>query len=100
MIKELNYPLLSKRNRFPYHQYIYRFEDGCVGFHQIIFYQVMQTESSIKKILKYDLESIRLTIIAGLDNSFEKPSVFEKWKWLANEYNKLAIDEKYRNLIH
>jgi hypothetical protein len=97
LLKRLNYPLLAKYNRYPYHQYLYRFDDGCVGFHQIIFYQVMQSVPTFVLALKKDLSIIRHNIIEGLDNSFERPDVFIKYKWLADQYNKLIILEK--NLI-
>jgi hypothetical protein len=92
LLKELNYPLEIKKDRFLYHQYIERYEDGCVGFHQMIYYQVidswaeMTSERMIESLIK-----VRRTIINGLDNSFENPDVFEKYKWLKDQYNKLII---------
>ncbi|MFC2118154.1 hypothetical protein ACFLSY_05895 [Bacteroidota bacterium] len=96
LLKELNYPLDTKRNRYPYHQYVDRFEDGCVGFHQMIYYQVMEswTEMTVEK-LTTSLEKVRKVIINGLDSSFEKPEVFEKYKWLKDQYNKLIIIEDF-----
>lgn len=96
LLKELNYPLDTKRNRYPYHQYIYRFEDGCVGFHQMIYFQVMEswTEMTAEK-LTASLEKVRKVIVNGLDSSFEKPDVFEKYKWLKEQYNKLIILKDY-----
>ena len=92
LIRELNYPIETKRNRFPYHQYIDRFEDGCIGFHQMIYYQVIEswTEMTSEKMID-SLAKVRKTIINGLDNSFENPDVFEKYKWLKEQYNKLII---------
>lgn len=92
LIRELNYPLETKRKRYPYHQYIERFEDGCVGFHQMIYYQVMDSwvEMTVDK-MKSSLNNIRKVIIDGLDSSFENPDVFHKYKWLMNQYNKLII---------
>jgi len=92
LLKELNYPLKTKRNRYPYHQYIHRFDDGCVGFHQMQYYQVMQSwkELTIDN-LTTSLDKVRKTIIKGLDNSFEKPEVFAKYKWLKKQYHKLII---------
>lgn len=53
LIKELNYPIENKKDRYPYHQYINRFDDGCVGFHQMIYYQVLNSWSEMKpEILK------------------------------------------------
>ena len=92
LIKHLKYPLEAKRDRYPYHHYLNRFEDGCVGFHQMIHYQVIESWSEMTdEKLKANLESARKTIIDGLDSSFEKPEVFEKYKWLQDQYDKLII---------
>ncbi len=92
LLKQLNYPLETKRNRYPYHQYLERFNDGCVGFHQMIYFQVIEswTEMTNEK-LKISLGKIRKVIVNGLDTSFENPIVFEKFKWLKEQYNKLII---------
>ena len=83
LIKELNYPLEYKKHRYLYHQYINRFEDGCVGFHQMVYYQVVEswTEMTREK-LTTRLGNIRKVIINGLDASFENPAIFEKYMWL------------------
>lgn len=96
LLNELNYPLKSKKNRFPYHQYIDRFEDGCVGFHQMIYFQVLESwvEMTPEKLMK-SLDKVRKVIVNGLDSSFEKPDVFEKFKWLKEQYNKLIILEDF-----
>ena len=103
LIKELNYPIETKRNRFPYHQYVDRFEDGCIGFHQMIYYQVVEswTEMTSEKMID-SLAKVRKTIIHGLDTSFESPDVFEKYKWLKEQYNKLIIltDFDFKNKTH
>lgn len=92
LIKQLNYPLETKRDRYPYHQYINRFDDGCVGIHQMNYYQVIQNSTQItQEKLVENLDKIRKVIIAGLDLSFEKTQVYEKYKWLANQYEKLII---------
>jgi len=92
LIKELNYPIDTKRNRYPYHQYITRFSDGCVGFHQMIYFQVIESwiEMTPEKLAS-SLESIRKVIVKGLDASFENPDVYEKYKWLKEQYNDLII---------
>jgi len=92
LISKLNYPICSKRERYPYHQYLNRFEDGCVGFHQMIYYQVLQSWIKMdEKQLKEDLEKIRYTIINGLDSTFEEPEIFEKYFWLKKQYDELII---------
>lgn len=92
LIKELNYPLEAKRNRYPYHQYLTRDKDGCVGFNQLKYFEVIQSWTEMKEdILKDALDKIRKVIIEGLDYSFELPSVHSKYQWLKNEYNNLII---------
>jgi hypothetical protein len=92
LIKELNYPLEAKRNRYPYHQYLTRDKDGCVGFNQLKYFEVVQSWTEIKEdILKDALDKTRNVIIDGLDFSFELPSVHSKYHWLKNEYNSLII---------
>jgi len=96
LIKELNYPIETKRNRYPYHQYVNRFDDGCVGFHQMIYYQVIEswTEMTKEKLIE-SLNKVRKVIVNGLDTTFENPDVFEKYKWLKEHYNKLIILEDF-----
>lgn len=92
LIKQLNYPLETKKDRYPYHQYINRFDDGCVGIHQMNYYQVVQNSTEIThEKLTDSLNKIRKVIISGLDLSFEKTQVYEKYRWLANQYEKLII---------
>lgn len=92
LIKELNYPSLAKRDRYGYNQYLQRYEDGCVGFHQMIYYSVIQSWVKMTPIiLKDNLDKIRRVIIQGLDSNFEHRDVFEKFKWLKEEYNRLII---------
>jgi len=96
LIKELNYPLEYKRNRYPYHQYLLRFDDGVVGFHQLQYYEVMQswTEMPAERLTE-KLDTIRGVLIKGLDGSFERPDVFEKYRWLKEQYEKLIILDQY-----
>jgi hypothetical protein len=92
LIEQLNYPFESKSDRYPYHQYLERFDDGCVGLHQMIYYQVIQNwEEMTSETLAESLEKVRKVIINGLDSSFESPDVFEKYKWLKEQYNNLII---------
>lgn len=96
LLKELNYPIETKRNRYPYHQYVDRFSDGCVGFHQMIYYQVLEswTKMTEEKLIE-SLKKVRRVIVAGLDSTFEKPDVFEKYNWLKEQYNRLIILEDF-----
>lgn len=92
LISNLNYPIDTKKNRYPYHQYLQRFEDGCVGFHQMKYFEVigssdLQNQYNIKdKLIK-----IRKTIISGLDDHFESADTYDKYIWLKKEYDKLII---------
>lgn len=96
LLKELNYPIETKRNRYPYHQYVDRFDDGCVGFHQMIYYQVIESWTKMtKEKLIESLGKVRKVIVGGLDTTFENPDVFEKYKWLKEQYNKLIILEDF-----
>lgn len=92
LLNELNYPIETKGNSYPYHQYLERYDDGCVGFHQLIYYQVIESWIEMTpELLTESLSKVRKVIINGLDSSFEKPEVFEKFKWLKEQYNKLII---------
>lgn len=92
LIQKLNYPLEAKRNRYPYHQYLERYEDGCVGFHQMIYFQVIESwREMTNEKLKESLNIIRKVIVKGLDTSFENPGVYEKYIWLKTQYNNLII---------
>lgn len=100
ILKMLNYPIETKRNRYPYHQYVDRFDDGYVGFHQMIYFQVMQSSSNLTiENLIIRLNEIRKVIVDGLDLSFENPDVFEKYKWLKDQYNKLIIFDDFESKV-
>lgn len=95
LLEKLNYPLIRKSDRYPYHQYLNRFEDGCVGFHQLIFFQVVQSWVEMgEDILASNLLKAKKTIINGLDENFEYPHIFSKYEWLKEQYQKLYIDDK------
>lgn len=92
LLNMLNYPIESKRNSYPYHQYLNRYRDGCVGFHQLIYYQVIESWTEMTpQLLAQSLCKVRKVIVRGLDSSFEKPEVFEKFKWMKEQYNNLII---------
>ncbi|MES2575233.1 MAG: hypothetical protein V4572_09845 [Bacteroidota bacterium] len=92
LLEKLNYPLEEKRRRYPYHQYLNRFDDGCVGFHQMIYYQVLQNSSHLSnRNLKAQLKKIKKTIIDGLDDHFESAETYQKYAWLKKQYEELAI---------
>ncbi|MEP3228086.1 MAG: hypothetical protein ABJN61_11645 [Flavobacteriaceae bacterium] len=92
LINKLNYPMMGKKERYPYHQYLRRFDDGCFGFHQMMYFQVLQNwpEISADDLIS-GLKKIKETIVNGLDTSFEYPDVFEKYIWLKEQYNDLII---------
>ena len=94
LIKKLNYPLKEKNNRYPYHQYVYRFSDGCVGFHQMIYFQVTQSWTEFPNDIKLLLKKAKNVIVSGLDQSFEMPDIYNKYLWIKNEYKNLIILDK------
>lgn len=97
LIGKLNYPLKTKRDRYPYHQYLTRFEDGCLGFHQLIILQVMDSlkDGLFLEMFKEEEESVlnkvRNVILNGLNNNYENITVFSKYIWLKDEFNDLTI---------
>ena len=101
LIQRLNYPITSKHERYPYHQYIFRFEDGCVGFHQMIYFQVLQNSPFLDSLkLTRELKKVRKTIITGLDANFEQSDIHLKYQWLKREYEKLIIFESEKKKIY
>ncbi|MFC1574194.1 hypothetical protein ACFL30_03340 [Candidatus Latescibacterota bacterium] len=100
LLDKLNYPLKTKHDRYPYHQYLCRFDDGCVGFHQLIYFQVMQSciEMTENK-LKQNLLKAKRVIISGLDKNLDKPDVFQKYKWMKDKYNELNIEKNFKDPI-
>jgi hypothetical protein len=99
LLNHLNYPLTTKRDRFPYHQYLKRFKDGCVGFHQMISLEVLQSWVSRDNDDDFKVYHISIceVIIRGLDASAEHPDIYSKYIWLKNEYEKLIIlDEGFK----
>lgn len=91
LINELKYPEPSEKDEYLYHQYFQRYSDGCVGFHQMIFFQVMKSWGVMNGRLKDSLDAVRKVIINGLDSSFESTDVFAKFKWLQKQYENLII---------
>ena len=95
LIKNLTYPLEAKYNRQPYHQYIKRFNDGMVGFTQLIFFQVMSNTPDVIKKFSFDklLHQSKYVIIDGLDQNMCDTHIFEKYQWLKEEYNQLILSD-------
>ena len=97
LLKMMNYPYLTKKERFPHNQYIKRFDDGCVGFHQMIYYEVIQSSENLPVNRFYDsLKRSKETIINGLDSTFQNPKIYDKYKWLKNQYKNLIIKENLK----
>jgi len=85
LIAKLNYPCETKGQRYPYHQYLKRFPDGCVGLHQMTYFEVIQSWSVMDPdTLRSDLYKVKQAIINGLDNSFQHPSIHKKFEWFKN----------------
>jgi len=95
ILTQMNYPLTAKRDRFPYHQYLRRFDDGCVGFHQLQFFEVVRswTEMTEDRLAK-NLALSKKVIIDGLDENLENIEIYKKFDWLRTQYNSLIIIEK------
>ncbi|MDQ0359440.1 hypothetical protein [Breznakia pachnodae] len=93
IVKRLNYPLDTKKNRHPYHQYIERYNDGLVGFNQLTYFRVMHNVSDKDIGSNYYelLSKAKKEIIDGLDENITNIRVFEKYLWLKNEFNNLCI---------
>lgn len=93
LINELNYPISQKNQRYPYHQYITRFEDGLVGFSQLVFLNVMYNASDVITPNDYFIlyKRIKNEIINGLDKNMTNSHVFEKYNWLKNKFNDIPI---------
>lgn len=101
IVSVLNYPILEKRNRYPYHQYIERFNDGTVGFTPLIFFQVMQSASDIFNETTFHeaLTRARYSIIDAIDNNIDNPHLYEKYSWLRDRYNNLYVNAPYHKDI-
>lgn len=92
LLQKLNYPLTSKHDRYPYHQYLSRYDDGCVGFHQMMILQVLQNSSQMTAVeLKSKMDIVRKLIFAGMDAGFELPDVYLKYSLLKDQYKGLYI---------
>lgn len=80
------------------HENFHRYEDGHVGFDQLSYINMkLNRANSIGNVFE-ELEEIRAYIVASLDESFTNQSVHEKYKWLRNQFNKIA--RKYKNAIN
>lgn len=99
LICKLNYPITTKNQRYPYHQYITRFEDGLVGFTQLSFLLVMSNAPDVipKDDYRILVKRIKDKLINELDNNMTNSNVFEKYNWLKDEFNNMPIyfDEEY-----
>ncbi len=101
LLQVLEYPIVSKSQSYPYHQYFERFDDGCVGFHQMKFLQVIQSATKYKgQSIKNSLNIIRKRIIHGLDENLDRPEVYAKYKWLKDAYNNLIILEEAKGHLY
>lgn len=100
LLSLLNYPLESKKDRYPYHQYLDKFEDGYTGMHQMILYQVLQSWVEMdKKVLKEGLKKIKTTITAGLEQT-AGTHINVKYKWLEEQYRNLIIFDDCKEPIN
>ena len=93
LIKSLKYPISTKQDQYPYHIYLDRFSDGCVGFSVLKYFQIYDNAPTIhsSKTFKQELKKTKNIILHGLDASFEHPDIYSKYDWLRQEYNNLII---------
>ncbi len=101
IIEKLQYPVTEQCEAYPFHQYIKRFDDGCAGFHQMMYLKIFQySDNDFEQWeLKKYLKKTKTTIIKGLDNNFESPRVYKNYEWLKKEYNnKLYISDKKEDI--
>lgn len=103
LLEKLNYPIESKKDRYPYHQYLERFEDGCIGFTQLTILQVMDSldDKIYMNHFKGDkastLINTKQTILNGLNENYDNPKVFNQYKWLMDSFNNLIITNDKTN---
>lgn len=84
-----------------YKKILVRFSDGFVGFHQFKYVEHFNSNNNIPQTqVDMLLDKIRKKIIKGLDEHFELPSVFYKYKWLMLQYNSLSIQPERLKKIH
>jgi hypothetical protein len=79
----------SLNQSYPYRQFLTRFADGCVGFHQMKIFEYQQTWQAP---WTNEIPRAKDNLIKNLDKHLCDPEVFNKYKWLADEFNKLNID--------
>lgn len=100
----LSSKLLSRMNDHPaknanhFCKRLQRYEDGCIGFDQLLFLDALQDfwlkkDDAIYQFLNEKTELIRSRIVAALDKYSEHPDVYAKYKWLRERFN--SIVEKY-----
>ena len=101
LLDQSHYPVNSKPDRYPFHQYLYRHKDGLVGFHQLTYFEVVQdyVDGNNNAFIK-SLKRAKWAIINGLDEHFESAPTFEKYHWLKDRYNELYIEEAVRGKIY
>jgi len=85
LIEELQFSTSSSVVDYPYHKFITRFDDGCVGFTQVKFFEYQQKEFS------NDIKRVKCQLIDKLDEHLCNLAVFAKYRWLTTEFNKLPL---------
>ncbi len=92
LVEKLDYPIKSKRDDYPYNQYVQQFDDEFIGFHQMVYYQVHQSNIEIKKEdITTDLIRTKQIINEGLVQTRDNIETHSYFKWLKNHYESLTI---------
>ncbi|MDR2193557.1 MAG: hypothetical protein LBP19_03705 [Treponema sp.] len=81
-----SYPTNSGALQYPYRYFLKRFDDGCVGLHQMTFFEYQHA------IYSNELTRSRTSLLKKLDEHLCDPKVFRKYRWLTDELNTLDID--------
>jgi hypothetical protein len=66
----------------PYNKFLTRFDDGCVGVHSMKYFEY-QANTYLNELTR-----ARKDLLENLDKHLCNPYVFEKYKWLTEEFNK------------
>jgi hypothetical protein len=77
---------------YPYRRFLTRFADGCVGFHQMKFFEYQQVQQAQQAApCTNEIPRAKDSLLENLDEHLCDPKVFNKYKWLTDEFNKLNI---------
>jgi hypothetical protein len=97
LLEYMNYPIVSKNQRYTYHGYIRRDSDGCIGFNALMHWQVQQNDILTDDIIS-ELQTVRLNVVNGINKNTNIPQQFIKWEYIKDKFNSLVINtESYQH---